>query len=321
MGRTGFTLIELLVAIAIVAVLIALLMPAVQAAREAARRAQCSNHLHQLGVALHNYYSTHGTLPMNRTGKPYFNWSALSMIAPYVEEANLYNRLNFSLAPYSIRIRGRLHADGSANSTAARLVLRAFLCPSDAAADRIDPGFGPTNYLFCVGSGLVEYGYIRVNRRGQQPDGVVYEASSVRFADIVDGTSNTVAAGESIRGNGLTATPLHDPKRQHIRNTPLFPSCNASAADPVWYGDRCAAWVKGSYPYAAMTFYLTPNSDRPDCLTGNATQALMGPRSFHPGGVNVLFCDGHVSFLSESIEAEVIRALATRAGGESVDLH
>jgi prepilin-type processing-associated H-X9-DG protein len=227
--------------------------------------------------------------------------------------------LNFSLCPYTIRIRGSLRCDGSANSTAVRTLARVFLCPSDAAADRINPHFGPTNYLFNVGSGLVDYGYIRVNRRGQHPDGVVYEASSVRFSDITDGTANTIAASESIRGNGIRRTTLQDRRRQYLRSSRLFPACNAAASARLWWGNRCEAWVKGSYPFAAMTFYLPPNSDTPDCLTGAATRALMGPRSFHHGGVNTLFCDGHVAFLSDSIGPDIMHALATRAGGEHID--
>ncbi|NOX56193.1 MAG: DUF1559 domain-containing protein [Planctomycetes bacterium] len=317
MKRQGFTLIELLVVIAIIAILIALLLPAVQAAREAARRAQCTNHLHQLGIAVHNYYDVYSVFPMNRTGKRYHNWSALSMIAPYVEQANLYGRLDFSSYPYTVRRRGRVYADGRVNADAVRTVVPVFLCPSDAAPERINPNFGPTNYLFNVGSGLVDHGSIRVSRRGEHPDGIAYEASSVRFADIVDGSSNTIAIGESIRGLGGRRRPYQDQKRQHIRSSSFFPACNAGPSNNVWYADRCEGWVKGSFPYAAMTFFYPPNAKRADCLTGNATRALMAPRSFHPGGVNVLFCDGHTRFLSDSIDIDLLHALATRAGRET----
>ena len=108
----GFTLIELLVVIAIIAILIALLLPAVQQAREAARRSQCKNNLHQLGIALHNYADAHRCFPMNRTGRTYYNWSGLAMLAPFIEEANLYNSLDFNQAPYTVSFGGSVRRMG-----------------------------------------------------------------------------------------------------------------------------------------------------------------------------------------------------------------
>jgi prepilin-type N-terminal cleavage/methylation domain-containing protein/prepilin-type processing-associated H-X9-DG protein len=321
MKRTGFTLVELLVVIAIIGILVSLLLPAVQAAREAARRMECSNHLHQLGIALHNYLDTHRErFPMNRTGKTAQNWSALSMISPYVEQANLYDRLDFSGYPYTTTIGTGVTYDAGPNQAIAKIVVKVFLCPSDPGGVISPDGLAPTNYLFNVGSGLVNSGSISVNTTtGQGSDGVAFQASSIRLADVIDGTSNTVAIGESTKGLGTDLAPFQNVKKQHIRSSSFFPSCNATAANNVWYGDRCDKWVSGSYPYAAMTFFYPPNSQRADCLSGNATQALMGPRSYHPGGAQSLFCDGHVSFLADTLDANVIRALASRASGEVVE--
>lgn len=135
--RKAFTLIELLVVIAIIAILIALLLPAVQQAREAARRTQCRNHLKQIGLALHNYESTHGLFPPSCINNPYatgtidgisfpdgqmtattgFGWGA--MLLPYLDQAPLYNQFNFSTACWAI-----------ANKTPAATTLSVFLCPS-----------------------------------------------------------------------------------------------------------------------------------------------------------------------------------------------
>ena len=319
MKRRGFTLVEVLVVIASLGILIAMLLPAVQAAREAARRMACSNNLHQLGIGLHNYLDAHKAFPMNRTGKTLHNWSAMSMLAPYVEQANMYGMLDFSAYPYSTVTGAGTVADGSVNLPAAQTVVAVFLCPSDPIGPTDPDGMAPTNYLFNVGSGLVGNGSILVTSTGLVPDGVAYQASGVRLAEIVDGTSNTLAIGESTKGMGGGLAPYTgDVRLQHIRNTALFPACNATAGDNVWYGDRGDKWISGSFPYAAMTFYYPPNSPQADCMNGKSTQARMAPRSYHPGGANVLFCDGHVALLADTLSAEILRGMASRAGGEVI---
>ena len=127
--RQGFTLIELLVVIAIIAVLIALLLPAVQSAREAARRAQCTNNLKQVGLAVHNYLDVHGRLPIGRgtrPARPYtvlsrYNYSGFSMILPFMEQSPIFSAINFDL---TMTVQ-----DG--NTTAMATVISSYLCPSD----------------------------------------------------------------------------------------------------------------------------------------------------------------------------------------------
>ncbi len=320
MKRHAFTLVELLVVITIIGILIALLLPAVQAAREAARRMQCTNNLHQLGIGVQNYLNTHRVFPMNRTGQTMQNWSALAMIAAYVEQANMYNRLNFRLDPYQTTTGAGTTSNPGVNQEVAQTVVDAFLCPSDPGGVINADKLAPTSYLFNVGSGTVNNGSISVSSTtGLGPDGIAYQGSAVRMAEITDGTSNTLAIGESTRGLGANQVAFVSNLKQHVRKTSVF---NGGCVNPdrtnasIWYGDRGEMWISGSYPNAAMTFFYSPNSTSPDCINGMSTSARMGPRSYHPGGANVLFCDGHVTFLADTLEQATMQALATRAGGE-----
>ena len=190
--KRGFTLIELLVVIAIIAVLIALLLPAVQAAREAARRTQCRNNLKQIGLALHNYESTHSVFPPGTLGFPKV-FSAFAHMLPYVEQANLQNLINFNDNPLPF---GLPAPDGATNDVAAKSKIPVFLCPSDRDAISGNT-YGTINYAACVGSGEVDDGNLAVG------DGVIYAQSKTKFSAITDGTTNTVAFSESILGNGV----------------------------------------------------------------------------------------------------------------------
>src|SRR5829696_3735174 len=159
--RRGFTLIELLVVIAIIAVLIGLLLPAVQAAREAARRSQCVNNLKQLGLALHNYASTHTTFPLasttvwhNTYGTPEYadwgGWSAHALLLGYMEQTPAYNAANFNLGTW-------LDPGWRENTTTNIMATNSFICPSDGINPQIPPnglrwsGWN-NNYFLSAGS-------------------------------------------------------------------------------------------------------------------------------------------------------------------------
>ncbi|MFO0956043.1 MAG: DUF1559 domain-containing protein [Isosphaeraceae bacterium] len=215
-ARGGFTLIELLVVIAIIGVLIALLLPAVQQAREAARRIQCTNNMKQLGLAAHNYESTHGVFPAAyQTGRiagtpgyggSWGSWSVHSMMLPMLEQTQIYNACNFMFINQGDQ--GASYGIVNVNTTAIRARVSAFVCPSSPLPNNSNfwgvaaPG---NNYFANVGSsvgytaswGNPPNGIFRYIGGGV-PAGSVYPAGGqpIGIRDVLDGTSNTIAFGE-----------------------------------------------------------------------------------------------------------------------------
>ncbi|MBX6314151.1 MAG: DUF1559 domain-containing protein [Isosphaeraceae bacterium] len=211
--RRGFTLIELLVVIAIIGILIALLLPAVQAAREAARRAQCINNLKQLGLAVHNYISAHGSLPLGDyywsgtnekpamaqapgNGGDRYSWGWTIPILPFVEQPALYNAWNFCCG-----FRDPGGGGPTINTTVMYNQLSIFLCPSENASARPQPPFGALNYVGNVGgpgaiqsfSGVMISAYW--GNATQAPT-----TNCIGLQAITDGTSNTAMFSERLIG-------------------------------------------------------------------------------------------------------------------------
>lgn len=184
--RPAFTLVEMLVSISIIGVLMGLLLPAVQMAREAARRTQCSNNLHQIGIALQNYHSARRTLPPGclqwrppKGGKAFkqFAWSA--MILPYLEQTELYESINFNVA-----------YDDPLNAAAGSTRLSVYLCPSATAA--APGGLAKTDYAGLYGQRLTTF--------GDTSNGVFIYERAIRFEQIRDGLSQTICVSEDTRG-------------------------------------------------------------------------------------------------------------------------
>jgi prepilin-type N-terminal cleavage/methylation domain-containing protein/prepilin-type processing-associated H-X9-DG protein len=205
----GFTLIELLVVIAIIAVLIALLLPAVQAAREAARRAQCTNNLKQIGLAIHNYHTANNSFPpgtaasfnplndMDGGGHPCVNWmgwSAQGLMLGYLEQGPMYNAINFNLDPIS-------WPSYPFNSTFSNTKVASFLCPSDGLAGQTCIN----SYYASEGTNIAGYANVPSSTTPQgcigiDVPGLFTFAKSYGIQAITDGTSNTVAFSEGLVG-------------------------------------------------------------------------------------------------------------------------
>lgn len=297
----AFTLIELLVVIAVIGVIVALLLPAVQAAREAARRMTCSNQLKQIGIALHTYHDAYKAFPVARNPYPLVH-SALSRLLPYCEQADLQNLINYSVPL----------ADPK-NLAAAQVPISLFICPTDGL-ERV-PGMpeAGSNYVANNGTGTVGYGLIASG------DGVFVQ-TNLGFRDILDGTSCTAAFSESLLGRGLTSsspTPS-DPRREVLEvpggNDPTPADCAAGAG--VWSGRRGGKWIDGHYGNTLYNHFYVPNPREWDCGNGSHNKGLSTARSLHPGGVNLLLCDGSVKQIASTVSLTTWRSLGSRAGQE-----
>ncbi|HID76097.1 MAG TPA: DUF1559 domain-containing protein [Planctomycetaceae bacterium] len=340
-GRNGFTLVELLVVIAIVGILIALLLPAVQAAREAARRMQCTNNLKQIGLALHSFHDSHNQFPIGSPRKTcpgyehipawVYRWGPFAMLTPYMEQFNIYQSLNLDVPLYGHT--GIFWGPGSgvhpSNRVPVTQEISFFYCPSDKRQKVVPPGaeleFAPTNYMACWGRGAP-------TERGtavfDDADGLFNSAFAVRFADVTDGTSNTAAFSESLLPDANTpwsGVVLTEQNKDIVivgarsRGDPALTVqfCTRFGRPVASRPGRCTRWVDGFVLYTAYYHWWEPNSRIPDCAKWGPLRSLWQmARSRHPGGVNILFVDGSVHFVSETIDVQTWRALGSRNGGE-----
>ena len=274
--RRGFTLIELLVVIAIIAVLIGLLVPAVQRVRESASRLQCHNNLKQIGIALHNYHDRHKFFPpgyvsgVNAAGAdtgPGWAWAA--HLLDDVEQTPLKRQISFGLDV--------AHAT---NAGPRVQQLSIFLCPSDTFVGTFVPDGASVSIAHANYTGV--FGNLEIEDGPGNGNGMFYRNSRLRFADMVDGTSNTFFVGER--------------------------SSNLSKA--TWTG--ALAGIDESQALVLGTCDHLPN----DLAAAHPEDFW----SRHAQGVNFLLGDGSVHNVHNSIGVDVYRALSSRAGGEAVCL-
>jgi prepilin-type N-terminal cleavage/methylation domain-containing protein/prepilin-type processing-associated H-X9-DG protein len=321
----AFSLVELLVVIAIIGVLVALLIPAIQASRGAAARTWCANNLRQVGIAAQNHVSARGHFPCGSVSKEFpqqkftpwtfFRWSGLAQLLPYMENSAAYATFDFTVPLYGADFNVRTE-----NLQAVKTVVGEFLCPSDISRP-VSANFGPTNYALCAGMGAG-------GGNPRDADGICYVNSQVTPAKITDGLSKTALASESNLGQPRDGQ-YHDPQYEYkfAFGWPLSDSACAAAIQWNTSEARGFSWANGEFRCGLYNHYYSPNSDTPDCMgvqLGGGVQQQFTPygwrtaRSGHSGGVNLIFADGSLQFISESIELDVWRAIASIAGNEVV---
>jgi prepilin-type N-terminal cleavage/methylation domain-containing protein/prepilin-type processing-associated H-X9-DG protein len=326
-AHRGFTLIELLVVIAIIGILIALLVPAVQKVRESAARLTCTNNLKQIGLALHSHHDDMKSFPpgyidgnTNPDSTPDNDvgpgWGWASFLLPYLDQGNVYKQINFSQP-----------VGKGVNAQVSQISLTIFQCPSDAYTstsvfDVYDTNYNiiarvaQGNYIGCNGWEECFNGAGGNPQPGPGADGLsglygkagrgaFYRNSRTRIAEIKDGLSNTIVAGE--------------------RSGDHAPSTWTGAIA----GGRCPAWMAGQAPYSPPPGLAYDNADWGEAFVlghCNATHLpsvdfpIYDPDVFYsmhsPRGANFLFGDGSVHFLSGGVNPNTYQALGTIAGGE-----
>ena len=334
--KRGFTLIELLVVIAIIAVLIALLLPAVQQAREAARRTQCKNNMKQMGLGIHNDESTFSRLPSSGEGhnpnagictRQMFPVSMFTATLPYIDQAPLYNKFNFSE-----------HYSSATNAPNAKTNIAAFLCPSNSISKPDPLNFGNIDYMPVAYTDLDPITGLR-NKSTAGSSPCANGASKTgplglygnKFGDISDGTSNTAMLFEdSARPPGIVGAYQQG---NHIGGAPGWDTTQMLGAGGIysapgrWADPDNANGVSGpsgaspaiTAPVGIINNFKFPAGGPAQCpWTTNNCGPNDEPFSLHTGGCHALLGDGTVRFISENIDTQIVRKLSDPADGEII---
>ncbi len=304
----GFTLIELLVVIAIIAILIGLLLPAVQKVRAASARLTCSNNLKQIALAVHGFQDSQNQVPYNLSSNTYGyddngkSWSWLVRILPFIEQAGLFSKLgqdSFGPTPAVADVP-------TFNSLAAiqAVVIKSYVCPSDPGGGKISynrangstgSGTGPTNYKGVAGNNWAWGSFQNTGPTGNNNgldvgNGIFYRSDNTRalhLSKVTDGTSNTLMIGEDLMDINV----------------------------------HCG-WVRSNYATGTCSIPLNNGlvTGQPGFNNAGDWPNVYSFRSMHTGGGNFAFADGSVKFITEAIDLNLYRNLATISGGEAIGL-
>jgi len=340
--RAGFTLVELLVVIAIIGILVALLLPAIQAAREAGRRMSCSNKLHQIGIALHNYHDVHNKFPPEAiyTGLRHFqggpamtasdvrHYTWMCLILPFVEQKPLHDMINFSLPGYNQMVPTTGSGSGSGSGTGLvplqSILLDQFLCPSDSRFEDLPHGFGYTSYAGNQGWSVYRYQW-----GDDRIAGMFGVLDSYGLQDVQDGTSNTIfvsevsVGGYCCRKTGMTqwdagSGALRYSRERVFRSALIVPQIyrpNHAWVLPPEYspgpilganGAALSVDAPGNWnPWRApYAYYPVYNAHY------HPNVEWLGAGSPHPSGILSLLVDASVRFIPDSIQGPANKAAA-----------
>jgi len=368
-ANTGFTLVELLVVIAIIGVMVGLLLPAVQAAREAARRMSCGNNFKQIGLAMHNYHAAFDQLPMQGGGTGWDSLTASIMLhsyrtnqlhlsylvglLPFMEQQALWEQISSPLVntsgvgPTPWPAMGPVPHAGFEQYAPWRNEVASMRCPSDPGTGL--PSLGRTNYAACIGDNSVRsfigMSHVRGSSTPQSSAdaqlgrrylrGAFVPRQKIKFKDLLDGLTNTIAAGEiatdlgdndvRTRGSYENTSAVYDavpgvrlcrqsnqvdPLRPLFWLASIFPARNPGPTSGSPYTGailsglgRGYCWASSENLHSTMTTILSPNSEL--CLASwtPSAEGNWSASSRHQGGVHVLMGDGAVKFVTDSIEA------------------